>query len=210
MKKVYLHPLTVRIWHWINAVSFVVLIITGLQLRYRDVMGLMKFRDAVDLHNFVGFVLIFNFLLWFVFYLFSGRIKVYIPPLNLKKFIVGCITQARYYGYGIFIGEANPHHSTADNKFNPIQQMAYLVIMLVLMPLQLLSGLLLWDTKTFGTWISLAGGIKVVDTVHVLIFLGLTSFIFIHLYLVTLGETPVTHIKAMFTGYEELKEERGH
>ncbi len=210
MKKVYLHPLPVRIWHWINAVSFAVLIITGLQIRYREMIGLMKFRDAVDLHNLMGFVLIFNFLLWLAFYLFTGKIKVYIPPLDLKKYINGCMAQARYYGYGIFVGEPSPHHSTPDNKFNPIQQMAYLAIMLVLMPFQLLSGLLLWDTKKFGTWIGLAGGIKMVDTVHVLIFLGLTSFIFIHLYLVTLGLTPTAHIKAMVTGYEELEEGRSH
>jgi len=210
MKKVYLHPLPVRIWHWINAVSFVVLIISGLQLRYREMMGLMKFRDAVDLHNLMGFVLIFNFLLWLVFYLFTGKIKVYIPPLDLKKYVKGCIVQARYYGYGIFVGEPNPHHSTPDNKFNPIQQMAYLAIMLILIPLQVLTGLLLWDTKKFSAWIGLVGGIKMVDTVHVLIFLCLASFIFIHLYLVTLGQTTTTHIKAMVTGYEELEEGRSH
>ena len=39
MKKLYLHPLPVRIWHWINAVSFVVLIVTGLQIRYREILG---------------------------------------------------------------------------------------------------------------------------------------------------------------------------
>jgi Ni,Fe-hydrogenase I cytochrome b subunit len=30
MKKIYLNPLPVRIWHWVNAVSFIVLIVTGL------------------------------------------------------------------------------------------------------------------------------------------------------------------------------------
>jgi Ni,Fe-hydrogenase I cytochrome b subunit len=33
MKKIYLHPLPVRIWHWINAICFIILIITGLQIR---------------------------------------------------------------------------------------------------------------------------------------------------------------------------------
>jgi thiosulfate reductase cytochrome b subunit len=210
MNKIYLHPLPVRIWHWVNAVSFIVLIVTGLQIRYRDLLGLMKFREAVDIHNFFGFVLIFNFFIWLVYYIVSGKIKIYIPPLNPKKFIMGCLRQAKYYGYGILMGEQNPHHSTPDNKFNPMQQMAYLAIMLLLIPLQLVSGLLLWDAKRFADFINLAGGIKIVDTVHVFLFLFFTSFLFVHVYLATLGHTATAHIKAMFTGYEELEEEHGH
>ncbi len=210
MKKIYLHPLPIRIWHWINAVSFIVLIITGLQIRYRELMGLMKFREAVDIHNFFGFVLIGNFFIWLVYYIVTGKIKIYIPPLNLKKFVVGGLKQARYYGYGILMGEPNPHHATPDNKFNPMQQMAYLAIMMLLIPLQLGSGLLLWDTKRFADWINLAGGIKIVDTVHVFLFLFFTAFIFVHVYLATLGHTMMAHIKAMFTGYEELEEEHSH
>ncbi len=210
MKKIYLHPLPIRIWHWINAISFIVLIITGLQIRYRELMGLMKFREAVDIHNFFGFVLIGNFFIWLVYYIITGKIKIYIPPLNLKKFVIGGLKQARYYGYGILMGEPNPHHSTPDNKFNPMQQMAYLAIMMLLIPLQLGSGLLLWDAKRFADWINLAGGIKIVDTVHVFLFLFFTAFIFVHVYLATLGHTAMAHIKAMFTGYEELEEEHSH
>jgi len=206
MKKIYLHPLPVRIWHWINAVSFIVLIVTGLQIRYRELLGIMTFRDAVDIHNAAGFVVLFNFVLWLVFYIVTGKIKIYIPPLNLKKFILGSIRQARYYGYGIFLGEENPHHSSPDNKFNPLQQMAYLAIMLLLLPLQIVSGLMLWDVKMFAGWINFAGGLKMVDTVHVLLFLFFTSFLFVHVYLATLGHTATEHIKAMFTGYETLEE----
>ena len=206
MKKIYLHPLPVRIWHWINAVSFLVLIVTGLQIRYRELLGMMKFRTAVDIHNFFGFILIVNFFFWLAFYLLSGKIRVYIPPLNIRKFITGCVQQARYYGYGLFIGEENPHHSTPDNKFNPMQQLAYLGIMMLLIPLQLWTGLLLWDVKAFSGWIDMFGGIKIVDTVHVFIFLFLSSFLFVHVYLTTLGHTATEHIKAMFTGYEEIEE----
>lgn len=209
MKKIYLHPLPVRVWHWVNAAGFAVLIITGLQIRYREFLGIMNFRDAVDIHNQAGFILIFNFFLWFIYYLATGKIRMYIPPLNPKKFITGSLKQARYYGYGIFVGEPNPHHGSPDNKFNPLQQMAYLAIMVVLIPLQMISGLLLWDVKMFSGWINLLGGIKIVDTVHILIFLFFSSFLFVHVYLATLGHTPTEHIKAMFTGYEEA-EEHGH
>jgi Ni/Fe-hydrogenase b-type cytochrome subunit len=206
MKRIYLHPLPIRIWHWINAMSFLVLIVTGLQIRYRELLGLMKFRTAVDIHNMFGFILIFNFFIWLLFYILTGKIRIYIPPLNIKKFVTGCVRQARYYGYGLFMGEENPHHSTADNKFNPMQQMAYLSIMLLLIPLQLVTGLLLWDVKAFAGYIDIFGGIKIVDTIHVFLFLFFTSFLFVHVYLATLGHTVMAHIKAMFTGFEEIEE----
>lgn len=206
MKKIYLHPVPVRLWHWINAVSFLVLIITGLQIRYREYINLMTFRNAVDIHNIFGFILIGNYFIWLLYYIFSGKIKIYIPPLNVKKFILGSIKQARYYGYGIFMGEENPHHPMPDNKFNPMQQAAYLAIMLLLIPLQLVTGLLLYDVKMFSNWIQLFGGVKIVDTIHVFLFLFFTSFLFVHVYLATLGHTATAHIKAMFTGYEEIEE----
>lgn len=206
MKKIFLHPLTVRIWHWINAVSFIVLIITGLQIRYREIPNLTKFKTAVEIHNLFGFILVLDFVLWLVYYIFTGKIKIYVP-LNLKKFFIGALKQARYYGYGLFIGEENPHHPTPDDKFNPLQQTAYFMIMLVLMPLQLISGVLLWDIRMFAGWIALLGGLKIVDIVHVIVFFFLFAFLFVHVYLTTLGRTPLEHIKAMFTGYEEIKEE---
>ena len=186
-----------------------VLIFTGIQLRYRDVIKVTSFKTAVDIHNIFGFFLLFNFFIWLIYYLVSGKIRIYLPAFSLKGFIVGCIRQARYYGYGIFVGEENPHHSTPDNKFNPMQQMAYLNIMVLFIPLQIVTGILMWDLKGFAYWIGLAGGIKIVDSVHVLLSLFFISFLFVHIYLATLGHTAGEHIKAMFTGYEDLPE-HGH
>jgi len=203
MKKIYLHPLPVRLWHWINAGTFLVLIITGLQIRYKDMISLMGFKTAVSIHNFFGIVLALNFLLWLIYYVFSGNLRVYLPALSPKSFLIGSLRQARYYGYGIFFGEENPHKPTPEQKFNPMQQMAYLNIMALFLPLQILSGLMMWDTNAFRSWIALLGGIRIVDTFHVLLFFFFTSFLFIHIYLATLGHTPTAHIKAMISGFEE-------
>ena len=77
VKKIYIHPLPVRIWHWSNAIGFVLLILTGLQIRYRDVIGLASFEASVRLHNYVGFALMGFYLLWLLFYLTSDKIKNY-------------------------------------------------------------------------------------------------------------------------------------
>ncbi len=116
--------------------------------------------------------------------------------------------QLRYYGYGIMIGEKDPHHATPEEKFNPLQQSAYFMVMLILMPLQVVSGILLWDIRLFVGWIALLGGLRVVDIIHVVAFFLLTAFLFVHIYLTTLGRTPLAHIKAMFTGYEEIEENK--
>lgn len=207
MRRLYVHPLPVRIWHWVNALGFVGLIVTGIQIRYVDLVGLMSFRTAVQLHHWIGFALIGNFFVWLFFYLFSDKIKVYHPELSPLKHFRGSLRQLQYYGYGIFRGEPNPHHVSAYHKFNPLQSMAYQIIMMLLVPLTFVTGVLLWDLQRFAGAVDLFGGVRVVDTVHVLLFIFFTGFILIHPYLASLTHTPTAHFKAMLTGYEEVEDE---
>ena len=200
-------PLPVRIWHWANAFLFIVLIVTGVQIRYLDLFSLMSFRTAVVVHNWVAFALIANFFIWLLFYLFSDRNKAYQPEFNIVKLFNESFRQAMYYGYGIFRGEPNPHHVDPYYKFNPLQRMLYQILMLFLLPLQFATGLLMWDVKRFSGVIDMVGGLRVVDTVHVLIFIFFVFYMFFHPYLATLGHTPMAHIKAMITGYEDVHEE---
>ena len=203
MHRVYIHPLPVRVWHWVNAGGFVLLILTGLQIRYRDLVGIASFESAVRVHNATGFFLMANYLLWLLFYLFSDKITNYLPETNPRKHFAESIRQVIYYGYGIFRGTENPHHASAYTKFNPMQKMAYEVIMLLAVPVQFLSGLLLWDVARFAGAVSLLGGVRTVDTIHVLLFIFFAAFLPVHFYLATLGHTPGAHFRAMFTGYEE-------
>ena len=96
---------------------------------------------------------------------------------------------------------------TPDSKFNALQQKAYVGLMFVFLPAQLITGLFLWRVKQFENYIELLGGVRIVDTIHVLLFYFFTTFIFVHAYLTTLGHTPMTHFKAMFTGYEEIQKD---
>jgi Ni/Fe-hydrogenase b-type cytochrome subunit len=212
MKKIYLHPLPIRIWHWINAGAFIILIVTGAQVRFGNVLHLFSFETAVKIHSWTGFVLIANFFIWLVYYLVTRNIKIYIPPLHHPvEFTKKAIRQAKFYGFGIMVGDHNPHHSTPDNKFNPMQQVSYLMIMVLLIPVQLVTGLLLWDPKLFSPVVTLVGGIQVIDILHVLLWIFFSAFIIVHFYLATLGHTTWAHIIAMFTGFEEEEEEEeGH
>ncbi|HEY5898179.1 MAG TPA: cytochrome b/b6 domain-containing protein [Burkholderiales bacterium] len=206
MQRIYVHPLPVRIWHWINAFGFVTMIITGLQIRYVGLIDLFSFRTAVNVHNWIGFVLIANFFIWLLFYLFSDKIRVYHPDLSPTRHFLASFRQLRFYGYGIFKGEPNPFHVSAYEKFNAMQAMTYQVIMLMLVPLQFYTGVLLWDVERFSGMIDKLGGVRVVDTAHVLIFVFFLSYIFVHVYLGSLGHTRTAHYKAMITGWEEVEE----
>lgn len=208
MAKIYINPLPVRIWHWLNALGFVVLILTGINIRYADVVGLMSFAMAVQVHNTVGFILIANYLVWLVFYLFTDKIVVYHPELNPRVYFRDSLRQMLYYGYGIFRGDANPHHASAYRKFNALQSLTYQIVMILLVPTQFYTGVLLWDIERFGGSIALFGGVRVVATVHVLLFIFFTGFIFVHPYLASLSKQPFAHYKAMITGYEEVEENK--
>jgi thiosulfate reductase cytochrome b subunit len=181
MHKLYINPLPVRIWHWTNAFGFVLLIASGVQIRYLDLFQWVNFRTAVVAHNWIGFVLIANFFIWLGFYLFSDKIKVYHPELSPTKYFKASFRQMQFYGYGIFKGDPNPHHPNAYRKFNALQSMMYQIIMMMLVPLQFFTG--------------------------VLLFIVFSGFIIVHVYLASLGHTPTAHFKAMITGYEEIEEE---
>ena len=199
----YINPLPVRIWHWLNALGFVVLILTGTHIRYAELFNLMSFETAIKTHNWVAFAVIANYFVWLGFYLFSDRITVYHPELNMRKFFDKAFKQMMYYGYGIFKGAKSPHEVLPYDKFNPMQSITYQIVMLLVVPIQFISGLMMWDIKRFEVPIAMLGGLNTVVTVHVLIYIFFVSFTMIHAYMGALGNTPATHFREMFTGYEE-------
>ncbi len=203
MQRIYLHPLPVRIWHWVNAVACVILFLTGIQIRYIGTIDVVPFRIAVQIHNWTGFVLIADFFLWLSFYLISNRIKVYHSELNPTKYFLACFRMMMYYSYGIIRQDPEPFRPTAFNKFNALQAMTYQIVMLLVIPIQAIPGILLWDLTRFAGTVTLLGGVRVVDTVHVLIFIFFAGYLPAHAYLGTLGRTSMQHYKEMFTGYEE-------
>ncbi|NWF51974.1 MAG: cytochrome b/b6 domain-containing protein [Nitrospirae bacterium] len=208
MKRIYLHPLPIRIWHWINAFGFIILILTGANIR--NIINIFSVETAVEIHSWLGFILLANYCIWFLYYMLTLRIKIYIPPLHRPiEFAKKALTQAKFYGWGIMVGDQNPHHATPDHKFNPMQQVSYLMIMALLIPVQIITGLFLWDPKLFSPIVNIIG-IQVVDTIHVFLWVFFSAFIIVHFYLATLGHTTWAHIIAMFTGYEEEHEEHVH
>ncbi|MDY6849164.1 MAG: cytochrome b/b6 domain-containing protein, partial [Thermodesulfobacteriota bacterium] len=141
---IYLQPTPVRIWHWLNAFGFIALILSGIQIRFPENVNIFgSYRAAIELHNTAGIVVSISFCLWLIYYLVLSRklVKLYVPTKD--DLSGGLVRQMLFYFFNYFRGKPNPHHPTPEEKFNPLQKSAYLVIMMVLVPLVILSGLLL-------------------------------------------------------------------
>ena len=208
--KIYLQPTPVRIWHWLNAFGIITLTATGAQIRFPEFISLFgSYKSAILLHNTAGLVVSASFSLWFFYYGLVARNmrKVYVP--TKEDLQVGILRQAKFYFLTYVLGWPNPHHPTPENKFNPMQKSAYLAIMFVLMPLVALTGILLTNVSPLREVVILLGGLKILVAAHFLLACSLIAFLFTHVYLATLGKTPMAYIKPMWTGWEE-EEAGGH
>jgi thiosulfate reductase cytochrome b subunit len=207
-KMIYLHPLPVRVWHWLNAFGIITLCLTGIQIRFPEYVNLFgSYRSAIVIHNWAGLIVAFSFSIWFFYYSMSARNlgEIYVP--NAEDLKHGILRQVGFYFFLYFFGRPSPHHATPDNKFNPMQKSAYLAIMFVLMPIVSLTGILLMNVSPLRELILAAGGLKLLDVLHYLTACSLGAFLFTHVYLTTMGHTPLAHTKAMVTGWEEVEEE---
>jgi thiosulfate reductase cytochrome b subunit len=207
-KMIYLQPTPVRIWHWLNALGIVTLCVTGAQIRFPEYVNLFgTYKSAIALHNTAGIVVAISFVLWIAYYLvFAGTLKqLYVPTKGDIQ--SGMLRQAIFYFFNYFLGKPNPHHTAPDNKFNPMQKAAYLVIMFVLVPLVIVTGFMLLNIEPLRNTLLMIGGLKMVVGLHFILACCLCAFIFTHFYLATLGHTPFAHFVPMWTGWEEVEEE---
>lgn len=198
-KRTYLHPLPVRIWHWLNALCFILLIITGLAIRYGVLIG---FELAFHLHVWIGAIAILNWFLWFLFYMTTSHGQNYYGDIKFKDFYNRLMKQVDYYTRGIFFHEEKPHEVKPFNKFNPMQKITYQYFMFFIIPLMFITGVALWQVAPLYSIITFVGGVKVMHVVHYLLFCIFVFFIPVHAYMGFLGKRPLDHYKEMFDGYE--------
>jgi len=204
MKTVFLHPISIRIWHWINACLVLFLIITGVQLRFPRVT-IFQYNHAVFLHKIFGYILIASFLYWLFYYLFTGGFKKHY--IFHKRDAKGMIHQSLYYTFSMFRGSQSPFTPSAHERFNPLQKIAYLSVMLILTPIIIITGILFSDIVYFLDIIKYIGGVRILDAIHVATGYAFLLYLIVHLYMSTLGYRIVSHIKAMITGYGEENDE---
>lgn len=200
--KLYLYPIWVRSWHWLNAILCLILIITGLSMQYSDPeYPIIRFDYAVAIHDTAGIVLTISYLFFLLGNIFTSNGNQYL--FRLKGYFKNVSKQFRYYAYGMFKGEKPPFEITEKNKFNPLQRFSYVVIMYIATPMVVVTGLMLLYPEYFLHDIFGNRSIHYTDLVHVVVGFIISLFMIIHVYFCTIGLKPWSNFRAMFTGFHE-------
>ena len=202
-ERIYMYDAYRRFWHWLQTASIVILLFTGLIIHRPDIFGAFSFRGVVTLHNILAAILVINALLSVFYHIATDRMQEYIP--RPYGFFDDAMVQAKYYISGIFKGEGHPFEKRPDSRMNPIQKITYFGILNVLLPLQMLTGALMWGVQKWPAFANALGGLPFLAPFHSLVAWLFGTFIIVHVYMTTTGATPLEATRAMITGYEEVE-----
>ena len=187
-----------RFWHWSQAIMVIGMMITGFEIH--GTYTLMGFGKAVYWHTQIAYALLTLWAFAIVWQFTTGEWRQYLPGLRNVDAMV------RYYAYGIFAGKPHPCPKRPDAKHNPLQRMTYLSLAAVLLPFQMVTGLLYY---LYNSWtdMGITGlSLGVVAMAHLLGAFAILIFLIVHVYMTTTGHTIFAHVKAMFTGREEVED----
>jgi len=198
----YLYPKWLRVWHVLNALLFLILIVTGLSMQYTDKENaayVVGFSIAVKWHNFAAIALTINYIIFVTGNIFTKNGRYY--NISRQNFISDLMVQLKYYSWGMFKGEKHPFPVTELRKFNPLQKVTYVLAMYIAVPLLIISGFgLLFPEITIKSIFGVSGLI-LTDILHITMGFFLSIFMIIHIYTCTLGAKPTSLFWGMISGY---------
>ena len=194
-KYVRVHPLVVRITHWINAFAIFIMVVSGWRIYNADPLFGFKFpaewtlggwlAGALQWHFAAMWLLALNGLIYLVYGVVSGHLRRKLIPLHPAA-VLRDVRNA-------FRGKLAHDDLTV---YNAAQRAAYLGA-IVLLVLLIVSGLVLWKPVQFYSLGVLMGDYEGVRYVHFFAMAALVLFVFVHVAMVAL--VPRT-FPSMFTG----------
>ena len=214
------HALSTRIWHWVNALSLIVLFMSGLNISnahprlywgewgfaaedawlhvwrfpgWATIPGYYSLASARDWHVLFAWVFAVALLLFILAALLNGHFRRDIVT-GRKDWRPGAIgADIRAHLHGRFEPE--------EGKYNFLQKAAYGVVLFVLLPLMILTGMAM-SPGMDAAWPVLSemfGGRQSARSIHFIIAWALFGFFVLHVALVLLNR-PGKHMREMFTG----------
>jgi thiosulfate reductase cytochrome b subunit len=204
MKRVVLYTLTDRLWHWLQAIAFVLLLLTGFEVHAPNAVRLFGFERSARLHADLGLAMVGIGILSVCCTLTTGAIMRDAP--KPKDFLSLAVAQIRYYLRGVLSGARHPLQPRLGSGLGILRQVTYLVLLNVLLPTQVATGLLIWAAPTSPEMIGRLGGLGAIAGVHTLAAWLFVAFLVAHLYSSTMGRTPVSRFRTMLLGWEDQPE----
>jgi thiosulfate reductase cytochrome b subunit len=192
---VKIHPLLVRVTHWLNAFAILIMIVSGWRIYNADPLFGFKFPNewtlggwlagALQWHFAAMWLLAFNGLVYLAYGIFSGHLKRKLLPLRIPEVFrdVGNAFRGRLAHDDLTI-------------YNAAQRAAYLGAIVIITVL-VLSGLVIWKPVQFYALGVIMGDYEGARYVHFFAMAALVLFILVHVIMVLL--VPRT-LPSMFTG----------
>lgn len=178
------HPLWLRITHWINAFAVVVMVSSGWCIYNASPLFRFRFPLQIALGGWLGGALLWHFAaMWLVLvngaiYLvvnvWSRRIVTQFFPLSVRSVLRDLGAAVRF----------RLHHSDL-RTYNAVQRVAYLFVWLDI-ALLVVSGLVLFKSVQFPTLRALLGGYDTARLVHFGAMAALVTFMVVHLIMVAI------------------------
>lgn len=201
--KIYFYPLWLRIWHAINALGILILIITGINMQYSNPQfDILNFNLAVNLHNIAGIMVTLNYLLFLFGNMMTSNKKYY--RLKFKGLIKRLNLQIDYYTSGLFKNQPAPFPLSVKRKFNPMQKVSYLIVMYLFVPGLIITGLALLFPETIIENVYSVSGIFLTAILHASLGFLVSIFLIVHLYVATIGKHPLNNFKSILNGYHDI------
>jgi thiosulfate reductase cytochrome b subunit len=189
------HPLVVRITHWVNALAIFLMVGSGWRIYDASPLfsGFVFPRDytiggwlggALQVHFAAMWLLVVNGVCYFSYGVFTGHFTRNFLPLSPRAVL-------RDLGRAL-----RGHLSHVLGEYNAVQRLAYVSIMLVAIVV-ILSGLAIWKPVQLQALASLMGGYEGARIVHFVAMAAIVLFVVIHVVMVAL--VPRTFLP-MLTG----------
>ncbi|QHE83734.1 cytochrome b/b6 domain-containing protein [Hydrogenophaga sp. BPS33] len=179
-----IHPLWMRVSHWLNAVAVLILIASGWRIYNASPFFDFTIPNGITLGGWLGgalqwhfaamWLLVANGLFYLAMNVLTGRLVRKFFPLSPR----GVLRDALAALHGK-LSHADPRH------YNSVQRLAYLFVMADLLVI-VLSGLVLWKSVQFPVLRELLGGYEFARRIHFVGMALLVGFIAVHLVMVAL------------------------
>jgi thiosulfate reductase cytochrome b subunit len=196
-----IHPLPVRIAHWLNALAIVVMVLSGWRIYNASPLFAFSFPDgwtlggwlagALQWHFAAMWLLVLNGLVYVGYGFASGHFRRRLAPVSPRAALRDVADALRL----------RLRH-TDLSVYNAAQRLAYLGA-IALGALIVLSGLVVWKPVQMQALGALMGGYEGARLVHFFCMSGLVLFVIVHVAMV--AAVPRT-LPTMITG--RLEEER--
>jgi Ni/Fe-hydrogenase 1 B-type cytochrome subunit len=181
-------PLAIRIYHWVMAISVIVLTITGFHLSQPYPWLSVKMSAVRKIHFMFGFIALANLIAHISFYIIT---KTYNDILFRWRNLKDIPSFAKYF---LFLSEPHPNFG----KYNPGQRLLFCSWAVVLI-IGGVAGLAAYFPHEAIPINKLYGGLPGIKWIKYLTAVFFAVTIPIHLYLV-FSEDPAK-LQAIFTGY---------